>query len=224
MTEISYSMPDEFRDLGGESMYEYGSRAGIWRLLGVFDEYDVKTTVLRRRASRSSATPRWAVDAARGPRAVLATAGAGRSSWLLDARGGARAHRPGDRVDRAQTCGRAAARLVLPLRAERATRASCSSRRAASSTTPTPTTTTCPTSSRSRATPAPGRALHAHLQRLALRVRAGLRGALPVRRDGEARPRRAAARGATRATRRCCRSARTRASSGSRGASPACAR
>jgi peptidoglycan/xylan/chitin deacetylase (PgdA/CDA1 family) len=44
MTEISYSMPDEYRDLASESMYEYGSRAGIWRMLGVFDEYRVKTT------------------------------------------------------------------------------------------------------------------------------------------------------------------------------------
>jgi peptidoglycan/xylan/chitin deacetylase (PgdA/CDA1 family) len=44
MTEISYSMPDEYRDLASESMYEYGSRAGVWRMLGVFDEYQVKTT------------------------------------------------------------------------------------------------------------------------------------------------------------------------------------
>jgi peptidoglycan/xylan/chitin deacetylase (PgdA/CDA1 family) len=45
MTEVAYAMPDEFRDLAVESMYEYGSRAGIWRLARVFDEYDVKVTV-----------------------------------------------------------------------------------------------------------------------------------------------------------------------------------
>jgi peptidoglycan/xylan/chitin deacetylase (PgdA/CDA1 family) len=45
MTEVSYSMPDEFRDLAVESMYEYGSRAGIWRLARLFDEYAVKVTV-----------------------------------------------------------------------------------------------------------------------------------------------------------------------------------
>jgi peptidoglycan/xylan/chitin deacetylase (PgdA/CDA1 family) len=45
MTEVSYSMPDEFRDLAVESMYEYGSRAGIWRLARLFDEYDAKVTV-----------------------------------------------------------------------------------------------------------------------------------------------------------------------------------
>jgi len=45
MTEVSYAMPDEFRDLAVESMYEYGSRAGIWRLARLFDEYGVKATV-----------------------------------------------------------------------------------------------------------------------------------------------------------------------------------
>jgi peptidoglycan/xylan/chitin deacetylase (PgdA/CDA1 family) len=32
------------RDLGVESVYEYASRAGVFRLLRLFDEYDVKTT------------------------------------------------------------------------------------------------------------------------------------------------------------------------------------
>lgn len=45
MTEVAYTMADEYRDLGGESMYEYGSRAGIWRLLRLFDEYRVTVTV-----------------------------------------------------------------------------------------------------------------------------------------------------------------------------------
>jgi peptidoglycan/xylan/chitin deacetylase (PgdA/CDA1 family) len=45
MTEVAYSMADDYRDLGSESMYEYGSRAGIWRLLRLFDEYDVKATI-----------------------------------------------------------------------------------------------------------------------------------------------------------------------------------
>jgi peptidoglycan/xylan/chitin deacetylase (PgdA/CDA1 family) len=45
MTEVSYAMPDEFRDLAVESMYEYGSRAGIWRLARLFDEYGVNVTV-----------------------------------------------------------------------------------------------------------------------------------------------------------------------------------
>ncbi len=45
MTEVAYTLPDRFRDLGTESMYEYGSRAGIWRVLRLFDEYAVKVTV-----------------------------------------------------------------------------------------------------------------------------------------------------------------------------------
>ena len=34
----------EYRDLCAESVYEYGSRAGIWRLMRLFDEYQVKVT------------------------------------------------------------------------------------------------------------------------------------------------------------------------------------
>lgn len=43
--EVSYDYPREVRDLAMESMYEYGSRAGIWRLLRLFHEYGVGTTV-----------------------------------------------------------------------------------------------------------------------------------------------------------------------------------
>jgi peptidoglycan/xylan/chitin deacetylase (PgdA/CDA1 family) len=43
--ESSYSFPRGIRDLAMESMYEYGSRAGIWRLLRLFDEYDVNVTM-----------------------------------------------------------------------------------------------------------------------------------------------------------------------------------
>jgi peptidoglycan/xylan/chitin deacetylase (PgdA/CDA1 family) len=45
MTEVAYTIPDQYRDLGAESMYEYGSRAGIWRLFRLFDEYGVKVTM-----------------------------------------------------------------------------------------------------------------------------------------------------------------------------------
>ena len=36
--------PHRRRDLGVESLYEYGTRRGIWRLLGIFDRTDVKVT------------------------------------------------------------------------------------------------------------------------------------------------------------------------------------
>jgi peptidoglycan/xylan/chitin deacetylase (PgdA/CDA1 family) len=44
LAEIPYVMSPEHRDLCAESVYEYGSRAGIWRLMRLFDEYDVKVT------------------------------------------------------------------------------------------------------------------------------------------------------------------------------------
>jgi peptidoglycan/xylan/chitin deacetylase (PgdA/CDA1 family) len=44
MAEIAYVMPGENRDLNAESVYEFGSRAGIVRLLRLFDEYGINCT------------------------------------------------------------------------------------------------------------------------------------------------------------------------------------
>lgn len=45
LTELNnYTLPGEFRDLGAESMFEYGCRAGVWRLLRLFEEYGIRTT------------------------------------------------------------------------------------------------------------------------------------------------------------------------------------
>jgi peptidoglycan/xylan/chitin deacetylase (PgdA/CDA1 family) len=44
LAEIPYTMDAQYRDLCAESVYEYGSRAGIWRLMRLFDEYQVKVT------------------------------------------------------------------------------------------------------------------------------------------------------------------------------------
>jgi peptidoglycan/xylan/chitin deacetylase (PgdA/CDA1 family) len=44
LAEIPYVMDPEYRDLCAESVYEYGSRAGIWRIMRLFDEFDVKVT------------------------------------------------------------------------------------------------------------------------------------------------------------------------------------
>ena len=44
LAEIPYVMDPQYRDLCAESVYEYGSRAGIWRLMRLFDEYGVKVT------------------------------------------------------------------------------------------------------------------------------------------------------------------------------------
>jgi peptidoglycan/xylan/chitin deacetylase (PgdA/CDA1 family) len=42
--ELPHLLPPDFRDLRQESVYEYGSRAGIWRLLRLFDELGVNVT------------------------------------------------------------------------------------------------------------------------------------------------------------------------------------
>ena len=78
--EIGYAQGPEARDLYVESVYEYGSRAGVWRLLRLFDEYDVKVDVLRA-ARGARAEPRGRrVDSRERSRAVLGTAGAGPST------------------------------------------------------------------------------------------------------------------------------------------------
>lgn len=40
----SYLLPDGVRNLAMESMYEYGSRVGIWRIFEALDRYGVKAT------------------------------------------------------------------------------------------------------------------------------------------------------------------------------------
>jgi len=40
----SYELPRGIRNLAMETMYEYGSRVGIWRLFDLFAKYDVRST------------------------------------------------------------------------------------------------------------------------------------------------------------------------------------
>jgi peptidoglycan/xylan/chitin deacetylase (PgdA/CDA1 family) len=44
LAELPRSIDPRYRDLAVESVYEYGSRAGIWRLLRLFDEYGIQVT------------------------------------------------------------------------------------------------------------------------------------------------------------------------------------
>jgi peptidoglycan/xylan/chitin deacetylase (PgdA/CDA1 family) len=44
LAEISYSLNPQYRDLCAESVYEYGSRAGIWRIMRLFEEYKIQVT------------------------------------------------------------------------------------------------------------------------------------------------------------------------------------
>lgn len=43
--EFTPLMPDTMRDLAVESVFEYGSRVGIWRLQRLFDKYDIPITI-----------------------------------------------------------------------------------------------------------------------------------------------------------------------------------
>ena len=42
--EVPSPLPLDERDLANESFFEYGSRAGVWRIMNILDEYDVKAT------------------------------------------------------------------------------------------------------------------------------------------------------------------------------------
>ena len=42
--EVPSQIPVDQRDLANESFFEYGSRAGVWRIMNILDEYDVKGT------------------------------------------------------------------------------------------------------------------------------------------------------------------------------------
>lgn len=43
--EFNPLMPDHLRDIAVESVFEYGSRVGIWRLQRLFDELDIPVTI-----------------------------------------------------------------------------------------------------------------------------------------------------------------------------------
>ena len=44
LTEVGWALEPEYRDLAGESVYEYGSRAGVWRILRMLAEYELKVS------------------------------------------------------------------------------------------------------------------------------------------------------------------------------------
>jgi allantoinase len=83
LLEATPSMPSGVRDLNSESVYEYGSRFGFWRLMRLFEEYKLPATVFG-----------CALALERNPQAVAAIAQAGHDvcshgwrwvkHWLLD--------------------------------------------------------------------------------------------------------------------------------------------
>jgi peptidoglycan/xylan/chitin deacetylase (PgdA/CDA1 family) len=44
LAELNWAYGKDHRDFAMEAVYEYGSRVGVWRLLNMFDEYDIKCT------------------------------------------------------------------------------------------------------------------------------------------------------------------------------------
>ena len=102
------------RDLAGESMFEYGSRVGFWRLLRLFHEREMPMTVFG-----------CALALERNPEAAAAIRAAGYDvcchgwRWIkhfdLSPNEEQRAHQEGHRLT-AEDRGRTALRLVLPLR------------------------------------------------------------------------------------------------------------
>ena len=161
-----------------ESIYEYGARAGFWRLHRLFTERGTPGHGLRRRhraGPRSRAGrrdegrrlgdrhPRPQMD--RIPRHAARTRSARQIAEAI------RLHTRGD--------GRAPARLVHgPLLDEHASARRW--RRAASTISPTATPTTCPTGSRRPTRGQTDHPLHARRQRHALRHAAGLQQRRPV--------------------------------------------
>jgi peptidoglycan/xylan/chitin deacetylase (PgdA/CDA1 family) len=63
--EYSTQVGPEIRDLGTETHYEFGSRAGIWRLARLFDRYQVPVTIgaSGRALERNPAVAEWITEA-----------------------------------------------------------------------------------------------------------------------------------------------------------------
>lgn len=62
--EVPRVIESNYRDLGTESVYEYGSRAGIYRLLRLFDRLGIKTTAFAAAVAleRNPDVARWLVE------------------------------------------------------------------------------------------------------------------------------------------------------------------
>lgn len=83
LAEISYVMSPDYRDLAAESVYEYGSRAGSWRLLRLFDEYAVKATYFAAAVAleRNPEVGRWIRESGHEP---CSHGWRWEEHWLLD--------------------------------------------------------------------------------------------------------------------------------------------
>ena len=118
LTEVIYSMDPAYRDLAAESVFEYGSRAGIWRLERLLTEYKLPVTFFACAVAleQNPEVGAWIKEAGHEP---CSHGWRWEEVWTLSAQRGGRAHPPRHRLDRSHL-RRAASRLVLPLRRLRA--------------------------------------------------------------------------------------------------------
>ena len=115
LTEFgNYPLPEGYRNLAMESMFEYGSRAGVWRILRLFDETGIKSTFYAC-AVAFEQNPEVARAVVAGGHEVCSHGYRWEEVFRLSRGGGARAHPACGRVLRAHL-RQAAAGLVLPLR------------------------------------------------------------------------------------------------------------
>jgi hypothetical protein len=151
MAELAWSLPKEVRDLAAESIYEYGSRAGVWRLARIFEAAKIPVTVYASAVAleRNQEFAAWIREEGHE---ACAHGWRWEQTWRFRPPGGEGAHLGRRRLDHSDRrgSGRAAgpaatARPSIP--------ASCCMRSAASSTTRTRSTTTCHTIRRSRDSP-----------------------------------------------------------------------
>ena len=117
LTEIPWGIDSSVRDLAAESVYEYGSRAGVWRVQRLVDGLGLPMTFFAAATAleRNPEVAAWLRES--HPRAVQPRLALG-GGVAARARPRAPARPVGHRVVRGDG-GAAAPRLVLPLRAVR---------------------------------------------------------------------------------------------------------
>lgn len=148
LTEIPYVMESTYRDLAAESVYEYGSRAGVWRVQRLIDGYKLPLTCFAAATAleRNREVADWLREAGHEP---CSHGWRWEEVWRLS-----RAE------EYQQSCGPwrrfrkpldSAPRGGIAAMAPRCTRANCWLKKVGSSMTLTPTTTICPILPRYRA-------------------------------------------------------------------------
>ena len=174
LSEIVAAQPFPARHMSMESLYEYGSRAGVWRILRLFRERRLPLTVFG--VGMALARNPAVVDAFLADGHEIASHG---WRWICTSRSTSTSSASTWRspIDTHHAAHRPAARRLVHRAATARTRGGSWSSTAASPTAPTATPTTCPTTCRcARAwrRAAADRAVHARRQRHALRHPAGL--------------------------------------------------